>query len=402
MISPGGQRLSRSPDLVRAEVVERLEARRPEIEEAILARAYSVSNPVDDEDAEYLAGLKEAVAAAVGYGLAGIQLGEEHLGPIPAQVIVQVRHAARNRVGMEVVLRRYFAGYTALGDFLMQESQHDSILSAATTFHRLQKELAAIFDRVVASVAAEYRHEIERFPSPPGRRIAERVKRLLAGELVDTAELAYDLDAWHIGAIAAGPGALKLLRVLADMLDCRLLLVADSEDTVWAWLGARHKFKVSELECLSLSDWPPDVSLALGEPARGLRGWRLTHRQAEAAHTVARRCPETLTRYGEVALLASTLQDNVLATSLAEIYLAPLHDERDGGTILRQTLRAYFAAERNASSAAAALGVSRQTVHNRLHATEERLGRPLSTCAAEMEAALRLADLSERTPQPGL
>ncbi len=61
--------------------------------------------------------------------------------------------------------------------------------------------------------------------------------------------------------------------------------------------------------------------------------------------------------------------------------------------MLRQTLRAYFAAERNASSTAAALGVSRQTVINRLRVVEERLGRSLGSCAVEVEAALRLEDM---------
>jgi DNA-binding PucR family transcriptional regulator len=60
--------------------------------------------------------------------------------------------------------------------------------------------------------------------------------------------------------------------------------------------------------------------------------------------------------------------------------------------VLRQTLRAYFAAERNASSAAAALGVARHTIENRLRKIEERLDRRLSTCLAELEVALRVEE----------
>jgi DNA-binding PucR family transcriptional regulator len=72
------------------------------------------------------------------------------------------------------------------------------------------------------------------------------------------------------------------------------------------------------------------------------------------------------------------------------LFLAPLAEERDGGAVARQTLRAYFEAERNASSAAALLEVSRQTVGSRLRAIEERIGRPLSACANELEATMRL------------
>jgi DNA-binding PucR family transcriptional regulator len=108
---------------------------------------------------------------------------------------------------------------------------------------------------------------------------------------------------------------------------------------------------------------------------------------------IALRSPQVLVRYADVALLASILQDDLLATSLQQLYLAPLGAERDGGQALRETLRAYFAAERNVSSAAAALAVSRQTVINRLRTIEQRFDRPLNKCAAEVEAALSLEDL---------
>ncbi|MBA3865218.1 MAG: helix-turn-helix domain-containing protein [Solirubrobacterales bacterium] len=61
---------------------------------------------------------------------------------------------------------------------------------------------------------------------------------------------------------------------------------------------------------------------------------------------------------------------------------------------MRKTLRAYFAANRNGASAAAALGVSRQTVKNRLRAAEELIGRGLTECAADLETALRLEKVS--------
>ena len=77
-----------------------------------------------------------------------------------------------------------------------------------------------------------------------------------------------------------------------------------------------------------------------------------------------------------------------------EIYLAPLGGEKDGA-VARKTLRAYFAAGRNAATAAAALGVDRHTVERRLHSIETRLGRLLHTCHAELEVALRLEELGD-------
>ena len=49
---------------------------------------------------------------------------------------------------------------------------------------------------------------------------------------------------------------------------------------------------------------PAGVSSAIGEPGKGLDGWRLTHRQAQAAMRIALRRPQRLTRYADVALLA--------------------------------------------------------------------------------------------------
>jgi DNA-binding PucR family transcriptional regulator len=78
------------------------------------------------------------------------------------------------------------------------------------------------------------------------------------------------------------------------------------------------------------------------------------------------------------------LQDDLAAISLRRLLLEPFGDQRGGGTMLRETLRAYFAAERNISSAAVTLGISRNTVANRLREAEARVGRPLHTCGAEL------------------
>jgi DNA-binding PucR family transcriptional regulator len=130
--------------------------------------------------------------------------------------------------------------------------------------------------------------------------------------------------------------------------------------------------------------------VTVGEPGEGLAGWRFSHRQAKAALPIAERGGEAIVRYAEVALLASVSRDDLLAGSLRQLYLEPLEAARDRGKAARDTLRAYFAAERNVSSTAAALGVDRGTVTNRLRAVEDLIGRPLKEVATELETALRL------------
>jgi DNA-binding PucR family transcriptional regulator len=185
------------------------------------------------------------------------------------------------------------------------------------------------------------------------------------------------------------------LRQLGVSLDRRLLLVRAGE-SVWAWFGGRRRAEIEQVLELAGSRLPAEIALAVGEPARGVSGWRLTHQQAMAALPIAIRGPQRLVRYADVALLSSALRDNVLVRSLRDIYLAPLEEERDGGAVLRETLSVYFAASRNASSAAAALGVSRNTVGVRLRTIEERIGHTVDECAADLETALRLLDLTPR------
>jgi hypothetical protein len=255
------------------------------------------------------------------------------------------------------------------------------------------RDTAVVFDRLISTMAEEYQREMEGRYASPEARLAARVRALLSGELMDAAEIDYEFDGWHLGAIVTGTDGLDALRELAPRLDRRLLLVRLDDDTTWAWFGGRRPVDAEEIDAGLSSLWPEGSSLALGESARGLAGWRLTHRQAQAVLPVARRAGSGYVRYADAALLASLLQDDLLAGSLRERYLAPLASERDGGVTLRETLRAFFTSDRNVSSAAALLGVNRHTVTNRLRLVEERIGRSLTTSGAEIEAALRLHDL---------
>lgn len=94
------------------------------------------------------------------------------------------------------------------------------------------------------------------------------------------------------------------------------------------------------------------------------------------------------------------MQDDLLIRSLSQIYLAPLADESDGGATLRETLRAYFAANRNVSSTAAKLRVSRKTINKRLAQVGKLIGRRLDSCGPELEAALRVHDSRSLSEDP--
>ncbi len=374
-------------------LAKRLHDRRAEIEAAILARVYLVADPIEAEDSSYAQGLRGAVGIAIEYGLSAISFGEQRAPAVPAELLAQARLAARSGVSLDTVLRRYFAGFSLLGDFMIGEAQ-DGGLFDGPTVQRMMGGLSRILDRLVAAVSDEYSRAVPGTSGSIEERRASHVRRLLAGEFLDASELAYDFEGHHLGLVAAGPRAGEVVCELANSFDRRVLSVTVEEQTLWAWLGSNRPTDPDELKTAAdgLSE---ETRLAIGEPAQGMEGWRLTHRQAKVAWPIAGRGQGKAVRYADVALLASVLRDELLVRSLRRLYLEPLEAERDGGEALRQTLRAYFEAGRNLSSAAAALGVTRKTVTNRLGMVEKRLGRSLSICTSELEAALRIDAMGE-------
>jgi DNA-binding PucR family transcriptional regulator len=222
------------------------------------------------------------------------------------------------------------------------------------------------------------------------------VRRLLDGELLDPSNLEYPIALHHVGVIASGPDAAYAVRGLASALDRCLLLVRASEVTMWGWLGGRRKLSQERLLRHADELRPREVILAFGDHVEGLAGWRLTHRQASAAFRVAKEGEESVVSYPDVALLATALQDSVLADSLRHRIYPVLEDPGTGGPEMRRTLQAYLAHGRNTTSAAAALNVSRSTVAARLRLLEEQLGTLLSAQTAEIEIALRLLEFEEQ------
>jgi hypothetical protein len=373
-----------------ADLGARLRERRSEIERAVLTRIYGVADPGNAEP-EYLEGLKTAVSAGLEYGICVVERCEERLA-VPPALLSQARLAARARVDLETVLRRYVAGYNLLSDFVFEEVEA-GVIPPGSGLKPLMRAQANAFERLVASISSEYSREANCRRITAEQRRTDCVEALLAGELVDAADLGYNFDMYHLGLIVSGPGASRLLQRISRTLDRNLLAVPSGASVVWGWLGGRKPLQPDDVEhCLS-HEWPPGTTLALGEVARGLAGWRVTHRQAKAAQNVMIRGSKKCARYADVALVASVSKDELLSASLSEIYLSPLAAGPDDGDALRETLRAFFAADRNVSSAAAALGINRHTVTNRLRTVEERLGRSLNSCATEVDLALRLEKL---------
>jgi hypothetical protein len=380
-----------SPAVRRAQLIARLRSRTVAIEQAIFIhlRDAMPSGLGEPADPDYVAGLRATITATIDYVLRGIEHGADSAEPIPSIAVAQAHRAARSGVGLDTVLLRYAAGNRLVVGYVMAEADHFS----TETLRQVLDMQGALLERLTAEVTVEYKREVARAGRSSEQRRAELVGRLLAGEAATTADLSYELAAWHLGIIATGRVAPQALRQLAADSGRQLLSVSRDAETFWAWLGGQRRPTIEDIERLLMARNVADVMLAVGEPCEGIDGWRLTHQQAHAARLVSLHRPRTLTRYADEMLLAAALRDETLAESLTEIYLSPIAQQRDGGVVARETLRAYLKAGCNASSAASALGVVRHTVESRVKAVEQILDRGLNTCLTELEVALRLHEL---------
>jgi PucR C-terminal helix-turn-helix domain/GGDEF-like domain len=349
-----------------------LNQRRSEIDERVLARVRAIRTEGVDFDLQYSDGLRLAILAAIDHSLEACGGERMRSAAVPDAVSAQARLAAHKRVPLQVVLRRYLAGHSILGDFVVEEATRQK--TDPSVLRDILHRQAVAGDRALSALSSIYSEEVDGLrKNRPGNRRAEQVRRLLKGDLAaDRFDLPYDLSRWHIGVAASSDSrTVQRLATAATSLNTAKLIVPAEGGMTWAWLGFREKPNPDALMSI-FADPPGDgTSVAIGEAGLGLGGWRLTHEQACAALSVALRYDEAVTRYADVALVASAMGDELLAASLRSLYLDPL---REGGAPLRDTLRAYLAANLNVTSTAAALGVSRNTVTKRLRGIEERVG----------------------------
>lgn len=220
------------------------------------------------------------------------------------------------------------------------------------------------------------------------------LRRVLSGSASTLTDEGYDLEGWHLAVIGWGERAERSLRRLAAESGAESLVVEVSDDGWWAWLGGAERAAAAALRCASRFEPEIGSGLACGGVARGINGFRSSHRQAGEAHRVAAYTDEPVTLFTEVALEAMALRDPQVAAEFVSSRLGPaMIGDDDRAIALRATLCSYFATAQNAASAAAALGVHEHTVARRVRGIEERLGCSVNEARPELELALRLREL---------
>jgi DNA-binding PucR family transcriptional regulator len=235
---------------------------------------------------------------------------------------------------------------------------------------------------------------------------AETARQIVDGKLDDeragSSRLAYELRRNHVGLILAGEqgehgGSLEREAVeVGGMLGCAdPLLIPAGAGVLWAWCGT---FKSPAPEALARveSHRPTEgVRVAIGRPAYGIEGFRLTH--LEAGHAarfwdLGGAYAGGTTSYRSVEVVSLMASDIERARRFVRMQLGALAEQSESAARMRSTLLGFLAHGCSHVRAAQELHMHQNTVYNRVRRAEELLGSPVADRRVELQTALMLAE----------
>ena len=333
---------------------------------------------------------------------------------LPPATLAYATASVRRGVPFPALLRSYRLGHEAVSDevFARIAERTDDAGTVAAATRLCSAWIFGFVDAALTAAERVYDVERERWLRSTAASRAETVESILAGRQRDpelaSKRLGYRLGREHVAAVAWLDAATEGINPLPAM-EAALGQVADglgAESTVVhplgllalaGWLGSGSGFERSALEAATFDARSiPGVRLALGEPGRGLEGFRRSHEEAGQARRVASLSgspPGTVTHYGRVALksLASANLDQ--ARDFVERELGPLAADDDVSLRLAGTLRAYLDEQASRSRAAGRLGIHENTVSYRVRQAEELLGRRVDERTLDLRVALALVEV---------
>lgn len=328
----------------------------------------------------------------------------------PSAAIEYARRVAQRGLPVNSLVRCYRLGQERFLRWCLKELQRqcDDAVTVSDAAMHIVTDTSAYIDRVSQYVVEVYEEERERWLVNRNASRWARVRELLDGQVSDIAAtentLGYRLRQRHVGVVAwtekteaDNDDELAHLErsivALAAKLGCpgAPLLVPCDELSAWGWLPLGSD---GELDGTALADivasWDRPITVAVGTPRVGARGFAHTHAQAKQAQAVALAAglsgPATVAfgDVGGIALMCAHL-DSTRAWVADTLGALAVDDEPRAR--LRETLRVFLSSG-SYTAAADQLNLHRNSVVYRLHRAEEELGRPLRECRLQLELAL--------------
>ncbi len=341
----------------------------------------------------------------------------QQLAP-PPELLFQVGLMARDGIPLGPLLRICHLSHGEFAD------EWDARLAAAglspevlaVAMRRGHQLTFAWFDGLTERLTEAYEAELERVARTPERVRREAVEAALSGKTVDLDALSrtagYEFRRRHIGLVLwqgapvsdgvpavtdPQPAFAGLARAVADALVAAPpLVVSAASGVAWGWIAVREAPSADALRDAIEAARPGGVSVAYGDPAPGLPGFRATHDDALAASRVAMLQPGAaagaVVGFDAVELTALVAGDLVRARRFVLRQLGALAAEDEETARLRTTLRVFLEEHANRTATAKRLGVHPNTVTNRAQACEALIGRPMRVRPVELQVALALRE----------
>jgi hypothetical protein len=380
-------------------------------------------------DEQLLQLLRDTVAGNIDTFFSAIRNGipVEHI-EAPTAALEYARRLAQREVSANALTRAYRLGHRAALKFVLDEIRASQLAPelGLDIYARMEAISFGYIDEVSQRVVAAYQDERERWVENRNRVRAEQVRELLSGTDVDlhamTTAIRYPLNRIHVAVVlwcreAADGDELgsmeRFVKKVAESIGAQEspLFIAVDRVTAWAWIPLPPDAApnaVAQIRAFPSADCP---CVAVGNPLPSVEGFRHSHQQAQAAHTVATLSGATDHRFTAASdrgvLVAALLGNDVEAASVwIRDVLGPLCSPTDGDERLRETLRAFLGTSSSYKAAAEELHLHTNTVKYRVQRAIERRGRPIADDRLDVEVALLLcywfdtALIRRKPPQP--
>lgn len=335
--------------------------------------------------------------------------GEHVPSELNTHQLTIVREMVRQDVPFERIVRGLRRVQRHWTDVFLELVEHRPRRERTPLLRTVLQVITAFSDAAVDAVIAEYLVERQRLLAQRLTDRREMVTSIIAGENIsaDVAQrtLGIDLDQHHVAFVlwlGESPRSLgvhgELERVAgraARELHCPGVLTVPRDDaTAWVWVSRSRPFEGDHVGAFSfVHDELGHVRAAVGDPCRGLAGFRRSHLTARDAHRIAISdgSAAAITAYRDVSLVALLSADTERARWFVADELGELAADDPGTAELRLTLLSYLDAGGSLVSTASALRRHRNTIIHRLRRVEQLLGYPITQRRQHLHAALQLA-----------
>ena len=330
---------------------------------------------------------------------------------VPVAAMEYARRLAQYGIPLNALVRAYRLGQHLMNELVFAEVRDIPDPARYAVLEAMSATLFQYIDSITQQVVVVYEDERERWLENQNSLRAMRVREVLAAQKpvdVDaaTTTIRYPLR-WHhlalvmwypdVGTAGDEIGRLqRFLREVGHASDAAAspLFIAADRTCGWGWLPYRVPAESAAACVREFALGRPDTpSIAIGNMAAGLEGFRQSHREAEAARRVAlvgaRPEPTVIGAEDRGVPLAALLGGDIADTrAWVASVLGDLAADTDGDARLRETLRVFLRCGSSYKQAADELNLHFNTVKYRVGRAIARRGREVAADRLDVEVAL--------------